>query len=129
LSSYTISDEALLKWTLAKRKMIVQKYCTPGGSASAHAALLSDVPTDEAKVLPTLEECTYEYDETEVIVAFSFVVFSSSLAHGRDLSQLWVVDSACSINLTAFQSDFITFAPPSAPSRVCEVGVDVKGNG
>jgi hypothetical protein len=44
LSSGAASDEALLKWTLAKRKMIVQKYGTGGGgSASAHATLLSDV--------------------------------------------------------------------------------------
>jgi hypothetical protein len=40
-----------------------------------------------------------------------------------------VVDSACSINFTAFKSDFVRFTPPSAPSRVGGVGVDVKGNG
>jgi hypothetical protein len=56
-------------------------------------------------------------------------VFSSSLAHGHDLSQFWVIDSACSINLTAFRSDFVTFDPPCAPSRVGGVGVHVKGSG
>jgi hypothetical protein len=122
-------DDALLKWNLAKRMMIVQKYGIPGGSASAHAALLSDIPADDADILPTLEDCTYEYDDTDVSVPFSFVAFSSSLTHGRDLSQFWVVDSACSINLTAFRYDFVTFTPPSGPSRVGGVGIDVKGSG
>jgi hypothetical protein len=98
MSSCTATDDALLKWTLAKRKMIVQKYGTLCGSASAHAALLSDVPTDDVDVTPTLEDCTDEYDDTEVSVPLSFVAFLSSLALGRDLSQFWVVDSASSIN-------------------------------
>jgi hypothetical protein len=33
LSSCTASDDALLKWALAKRKKIVQKYRTPGDNA------------------------------------------------------------------------------------------------
>jgi hypothetical protein len=118
-----------MKWTLAKRKMIIQKYGTHGASAFAHAAMLSDVSTDDLDVMPSPEECTDEYDDTEVSVPSSYVAFSSSLAHGRDLSQFWVVDSACSINLTAFRSDFVTSTPPSAPSRVGGVGVDVKGSG
>jgi hypothetical protein len=122
-------DDALLKWTLAKRKMIVQKYGTLGGCASAHSALLSDVPADDAATLPNLEECRDEDDDSEVSVPLNSVAFSSSLTHGRDLSQFWVVDSACSINLTAFRSDFVTFTPPSAPSCVGGVGVDVKGSG
>jgi hypothetical protein len=64
-----------------------------------------------------------------VSVPLSYVAFSSSLTSGRDLSQFWVVDSACSINLAAFRGDFATFIPPSAPSRVGGVGVDVKGSG
>jgi hypothetical protein len=39
-----------------------------------------------------------------------------------------VVDSACSINLTAFRIDFVTFASPSGPSSVGGVGVDVKAS-
>jgi hypothetical protein len=130
LSSCTVSDDALLKWTLAKRKLIIQKYGTPVfGSALAHAAMLSDVPSDDPDSLPTLEECTDEFDDTGVSVPFTLVAFSSSLAPGRDLSQFWVVDSACSINLTAFRHDFVTFDSPSTPSRVGGVGVDVKGSG
>jgi hypothetical protein len=53
MSSCTARD-ALLKWTLAKRKMIVHKYGTPGGSAYAHATLLTDVLADETDSLPTL---------------------------------------------------------------------------
>jgi hypothetical protein len=92
--------------------MIIQKYGTHGGSAFAHAALLSDVTADDTDSLPTLEGCTDEYDDTEVSVPFSSVAFSSSLTPGRDLSQFWVVDSACSINLTAFRGDFVTSPPP-----------------
>jgi hypothetical protein len=129
MSSCAASDDALLKWTLAKRKMIIHKYGTPCGSASTHAALMSDVPIDDSDSLPTLEDCTDEYDDTEVSVPFSSVAFSSSITPGRDLSQHWVVDSACSINLAAFRSDFSTFTPPSTRSRVGGVGVDVKGSG
>jgi hypothetical protein len=130
LSSCTAPDDALRRWTLAKRKMIVQKYGSPGGSASTHAALLSDVPIDESDSLPTLEDCMDEHDDTEVSVPFRFVPFSSSITRGRDLSHHTVGDSACSINLTAFiRSDFSTFTPPSTRSRVGGVGVDVKGNG
>jgi hypothetical protein len=90
---------------------------------------LSDVPTDDVDVLPTLEEFTDEYDDTEESVFFTFVAFSSSPALGCDLSQLWVADSACSINLIALRHDFVTFDPSSTPSRVGGVGVDVKGSG
>jgi hypothetical protein len=81
MSSCTAPDDGLRRWTLAKRKMIVQKY-----GALAHAVLLSDVPADDTDSLPTLEDCTDEYDDTEVRVHFSSVTFSSSLIPGRDLS-------------------------------------------
>jgi hypothetical protein len=115
MSSCNAPYDALLKWTLAKRKMVVQKYGTFGVFAFAYAALMSDVPADDADSLPTLEDCKDEYDDTEVSVPFTSVAFSSSLTPGRDLSQFWVVDSACSINLTAFRSDFATFTPPPLP--------------
>ena len=79
LSSCTTPDDALLRWTLAKRKMIILKYGAPGGSHFAHADVLSNVPADDSDSLPTLEECTDEYDDTEVSVSFSSVAFSSSL--------------------------------------------------
>jgi hypothetical protein len=63
-SSCNALDDALMGWTLAKRKIIIQKYGIPGGSASAHAALLSDVTTDDIDHLATLENCTNEYDDT-----------------------------------------------------------------
>jgi hypothetical protein len=113
-SSCTAPDDALLRWTLAKRKLFIQKYDAPSGSHSAHAVVLSNVPADDSDSLPTLEECT-EYDDTEVSVPFSSVAFSSSVTPGRNLSQFWVVDSACSINLTAFKGDFVRFTPPSPP--------------
>jgi hypothetical protein len=64
-----------------------------------------------------------------VSVPFNSAAFSSFITHGRDLSQHWVIDSACSINLTACRSDFSMFTPPSTRSRVGGVGVDVKGSG
>jgi hypothetical protein len=69
--------------------MIIQMYGTRGGSAYAHAALLSNVTTDDIDSLPTFEDCTDEYDDTEMSVPFSFVAFSSSLKPGRDFSPFW----------------------------------------
>jgi hypothetical protein len=43
LSSYTASNDALPKWTLAKRKLIIRKRGTPCNIASTHAALISDI--------------------------------------------------------------------------------------
>jgi hypothetical protein len=82
LSSCTAPDDALLRWTLA-----TLKYGAPIGSHSLHAALLSDIPADDSDNFPTFEECTDEYNDTEVSVPFSSVAFSSSLIPGRNLSQ------------------------------------------
>jgi hypothetical protein len=71
MSSCTALDDAVLKWTLAKRKIIVKQYSTSGGSAFAHAALLGDVPADDVDSLPTLEDCTDEYSVPFIYVAFS----------------------------------------------------------
>jgi hypothetical protein len=65
--------------------MIIEKYGTPCGNAHAHAALLSDVPTNGSELMPTVEECTDEYDDTEVSVPFNSVAFSSSIAIGCNL--------------------------------------------
>jgi hypothetical protein len=91
--------------------------------------MLSDVPSGDLDTMHTLEECTDELDDYVVSVPFTPVAFSSSIAPGRDLSQFWVVGSACSINLTAFRHDFVTFDQPDTPSRVGGVVVDVKGSG
>jgi hypothetical protein len=117
MSSCTTPYNALPRWTLAKRKMIIQKYGAPDGYAFAHGALLSEVTADDPAGLPTLEDCTEEYDDTEVSVPFSSIAFSSSLTPGRDLSQFWVVDSACSINLAAFRGDFLHSTPLRSLSR------------
>jgi hypothetical protein len=91
MSACTAPEDAILKWNLAKRKMLVQKFGAPGGTTSAHVALLSDVladdaPADDADSLPTLEDCADDHDDDEVSVPFSFVAFSSSLTPCRDLS-------------------------------------------
>jgi hypothetical protein len=66
--------------------MIIRKYGTPCGSAYAHIALLSDVTADDTDGMPTLEECTDVYDDTEVSLPLSSVAFSSSLTPVHDLS-------------------------------------------
>jgi hypothetical protein len=55
MSSNTALDNALLKQTLARHNVIVHKYGTPGGNASTHAAVLSDVSHDDSPVLASLE--------------------------------------------------------------------------
>jgi hypothetical protein len=66
--------------------MIIKEYGTACGNAYAHVALLSDVPSDDTEVMPTMEECTDEYDDIEVSVPLSLVALSSSFAPGRDLT-------------------------------------------
>jgi hypothetical protein len=83
--------------------LTVQKHGTPNGTTPAHAALLRDMSHADSDVhasldVPTLEECTGDYDDTKVSVPFSSVTLSFSLAPGRDLSEILVVHSACSIN-------------------------------
>jgi hypothetical protein len=92
MSACTAPDDAILKWKLAKRKMLVQMYGAPRGTTSARVALLSDVPADDAPAddadsLPTLEDCADDCADNEVSVPFNSVAFSSSLTPGRDLSQ------------------------------------------
>jgi hypothetical protein len=48
---------------------------------------------------------------------------------GFSLSQCRVVDSACSINLSAHRSDFITLTPATDTSIVGGVGVIIRGSG
>jgi hypothetical protein len=48
--SCTASNDALLKWNLAKLKLMIHKCGTPGGAASPHAAIVSDVPPDDSHV-------------------------------------------------------------------------------
>jgi hypothetical protein len=91
MSACTAPDDAILKWNLAKRKMLVRKYGAPGGTTSAHAAPLSDVPADDAPgddadSLSTLEDCADDCDDDEVSVPFNYVAFSSSLTPGSILS-------------------------------------------
>jgi hypothetical protein len=76
---------------------------------------MSEVTADDPAGLPTLEDCTDNYDDTEVSVPLSYVALSSSLTPGSELSQFRVADSACSINLTAFRGDFVTFTHPPLP--------------
>jgi hypothetical protein len=133
MSSCTAIDDALIKWTLAKRKMTVHKYGAPSEKAF-HNALLSDMHQsdrygDPPGACPSEMECIDEYDATEVGTTFCSLAFSASTPPGRDLSDFWVVDFACSIYLTAFRSDFVSFDPPSGPCSVGGVGVDVLGSG
>jgi hypothetical protein len=76
-----------LKWSLAKRKMLVQKYGTPSGLAS-HVVLLgdvhqSDVESDALGAGPSKMECGDEYDDKGASVSFNFVAFFASAPPGR----------------------------------------------
>jgi hypothetical protein len=122
-----------LKWTLAKRTLIDKKY-GHNNTVSVRAALPSDLPHADTFPhvpldVPTLEECTDVYDDIEVGLSFNSVAFSSSLTLGRDRSNFWVVDSACSIDLTECRDNFVTFEPPSGSTRIGGVGENVKGSG
>jgi hypothetical protein len=82
-----------MKRTLAKRKLIVQKYSTHNSHASAHAALMSDLshadPSPPAPLdVPTLE-CTDVYDDGEVSISFCPVAFSSFLTPAVASQHSW----------------------------------------
>jgi hypothetical protein len=115
---------------LAKRKQIAGKY--PGQAPpTAH---LSDVavasaPLQDGTECPVEYDMEDEYDDTAVSVSFTSIAFTSLASSIADMSDYWVVDSACSVNLTAFRSDFYEFNPSSRHSTVGGVGVSVKGIG
>jgi hypothetical protein len=123
-------DADVLRWTLAKRKRVAEKY-------AGHApptAHLSDVaaasaPLEDDIDCPLEYDMQDEYDDTEVSVSFTSIAFASPASSIVDMSDYWVVDSACSVNLTAFRSDFFEFNPSSRHNTVGGVGVSVKGSG
>jgi hypothetical protein len=125
-------DADVLRWTLAKRKQIAEKYA----GQPPPTAHLSDLPTEgdavagDAAIEDVLEyDMQDEYDDTEVGTSFASVAFTSATANVADLSDYWVVDSACSVNLTSFRSDFSEFHSSTRRSTVGGVGVTVHGSG
>jgi hypothetical protein len=124
-------DADVLRWTLAKPKQNAEKYA----GQPPPTAHLSDVPADMASVEDAAdgEPLDYdrqdEYDDTEVSTSFASVAFASSASSVVDLSDYFIVDSACSVNLTAFRSDFSEFHPSSRRNTVGGVGVIVQGSG
>jgi hypothetical protein len=117
----------VLRWTLAKRKQIAEKYA----GRPPPTAHLSDFPTDVASEGDAVAEDALEYDmqdeydDTKVGTSFASVAFASATAHVTDLSDYWVVDSACSVSLTSFRSDFSECHSSSRRSTVDGVGVTV----
>jgi hypothetical protein len=69
-----------------------------------------------------------EYDDTAVSVSFTSVALTPHASSVTDLSDSWVVDSECFVNLTAFRSHFSEFNPSSRHSTVGGVGVYVLGS-
>jgi hypothetical protein len=118
LSSYTSSDNALLKWTLAKRMMIIHKYGTHVVPASRNAHM-SDVPQSDAEsdapgAGPTELECIDEHDDTEVSTSFCSLALSTTTPPGSYFSQFWVINSPRSVNHTGFRSGSCHSTPPRA---------------
>jgi hypothetical protein len=124
-------DADVLRWTVAKRKQIAEKYARQP-PPTAH---LSDVHADMASVEDATDGEPLDYDmhdecdDTEVSTSFAYVAFASFASSVANLSDYWVVDSACSVNLTAFRSDFSECHSSSSRSTVCGVGVTKQGSG
>jgi hypothetical protein len=114
-------DADVLRWTLAKRKQIAEKY----EGQPPPTAHLCDVPADMGSVGDAAEgdaveyDMHDEYDDTEVGTSFASVAFASTASTIADLSDYWVVDSACSVNITSFRSDFSLFSPQHCRWRRC----------
>jgi hypothetical protein len=88
-STYKAHDADVLRWTLAKRKQIAEKYARQ----SPPTAHLSDVATDtvpfeDAIGCPQEYDMEDEYDDTAVITSFAYVAFISSASSITNLSNL-----------------------------------------
>jgi hypothetical protein len=86
-----------------------------------------NAPLDDAA--DCSQEHDMEYDDTGVCVSFTSVAFTSHSSSFIDLSIYWVVDSACSVNLTTFRYDFPKLSPSSRHSTIGGVGLSVLGRG
>jgi hypothetical protein len=125
-------DADVLRWTLAKRKQIAEKYAgqPPPTAHLSDPPAEGDAVAEDDVVEDVLEyDMQDEYDDTEVGTSFASVAFTSATAPVADLSDYWVVDSTCSVNLTSFRSDFSEFHPSTRHSTVGGVGVTVQGSG
>jgi hypothetical protein len=123
-------DVDVLRWTLAKRKQIAEKSAGHP-PPTAHLSDVADASAtlEDDTVCPLECDMQDEYDDTEVSVSLTSVAFTSSASSVANLSDYSVVDSAYSVSLTAFRSDFSEFNPSSRHSTVGGVGVSVKDSG
>jgi hypothetical protein len=124
-------DADVLRWTLAKRKRIAEKYAGQPPPTAHLSDFTTDVTSDgDAAAEDALEyDMQDEYDDTKVGTSFAYVAFASATTNVADLSDYWVVDSACSVNLTSLRSDFSEFHSTSRRGTVGGVGVTVHGSG
>jgi hypothetical protein len=70
-------------------------------------------PLEDANGTPPEDDMEDEYDDTSVSVSFTFVAFTSFAFSFVDLSDYWVDDFACSVNLSLSLSPSPT-SPPNA---------------
>jgi hypothetical protein len=120
-------DADVLRWTLAKRKHIAEKYA----GQPPPTAHLSDLPADVASEGDVADGDALEYDMHDEYddTSFASVAFASAAAPVADLYDDWVADSACYVNLTSFRSDFSEFHSSTRRSTVGGVGVTLHGSG
>jgi hypothetical protein len=123
-------DVDVLRLTMAKRKQIAEK----SAGHPPPTAHLSDVAAASATLeddtdFPLEYDMQDEYDDTEVSVSLTSVAFTSPASSVANLSDYSVVDSACSVSLTAFRYDFSEFNPSFRHSTVGGVGVSVMDSG
>jgi hypothetical protein len=87
-------------------------------------------PLEDATSSPPEDDMEDEYNENAVNVSFNYVAFTSSASTIDDMSDYMVVDTACSVNLTTYRSNFSDFHPSSRLSTVGGVvGVSLMRSG
>jgi hypothetical protein len=106
-------DPDVLRWTLAKRKQIAEQYAgQPPPTAHISDVHAGSDPWEDAADCPLEYDMEDENDDTAVNISFASVAFASYASSVAYLSHYWVVDFACSVNLTACRYDFSEFLPP-----------------
>jgi hypothetical protein len=87
LSTCKAPDADVLRWTLAKRKQIAEKYAgqTPPTAHLSDVAAASS-PLEDGTECPLEYDMEDEYDDTAVSVSFTYLAFTSPASAVADLS-------------------------------------------
>jgi hypothetical protein len=121
------TDAQILKWQRYKITTLDNHYNHPKSPTAHLSEIVDDTIATVDSVVDVEEDPLSDYIVSSPLCPVALL--SLQRPPPTSLSQCWVVDSACSINLSAHRTDFITFQPSTDHSTVGGVGVAIKGSG